>query len=1520
MEKRIRRAFCLFLLCILVLAPGGAAPPASAAAPEEASVEEAVAAGAGRRVGAYFFYWYVLPDQTEILPVDRYMAFVPPGVSAKDLTTHLFPYQIPYQGGTYNAAYYNSTDRRWWEWQFRDMAEAGLDFAVLNSWDGTTFTRPEARIENIGRYINAALDTLGRPLQVALYDDTISEVYQWNLRVRGSLPPAECMPPTAPGCEQYRMPLSDSANWQYFYDKMDAFYGAVNRVHWATLDGRRVDQGGRVLILMHQGEGYFRDIVGGGTRYAARLFCSMKKHWMERFAGPPPFLLPNGTWGLWGAGDPALQQPARCSSVGIEVPGDPYIIDGWSAYGMANGGVCTNPAYPGVCLFPYTTDACRTTAYIGPGVDLFLGSTTCAYSGPYGGEGPNYRPYYNARWWSLEGETLGYCDDGRCQDRFYFQSWSIVAAAEPPVDLVVIESWNELAEGSSIGKLVNYVAPDLMLGGGPPVPPLTFIQNPYHESPWSPWFWIFRSRDLIAQWRGEVPGIAVPVDDPDLLPGWSRDQGNLGRWFYGSGFHYALENAASAPVSWMALLPQDGYYDVYAYWPQVLGATEEAPYTVHHALGASVVHIDQSRYWDAGGWAFLGRYPFRGGGLYGRVVLSNQVQNPQGRYVLADAVRFVYRAPWVRPALPPRTFLAVVLKNRRLSAAGWDAAPPAAASPPSRPDGYPVPTIVPPPSPTPSPSPTPPPPDCTPPQSRVTHLPAFVNQVGFWVSWTSSDEGAGVARIQVQARDGAAGPWQDWLPYAGDMALYEPAVEGHTYYFRSRAVDWAGNVESWPLLPDASTTVDLSPPTSQVEALAPYQRAAFLVRWAGQDNLSGVAAYDLQYCVDSCNLTRSVWHNWLTATPQTAAEFSAVEEGHTYYFRSRARDLAGNVEDWPKVPDAFTTLDASPPNSAVAILPPYSRSPFVVTWSGQDGLSGVADYDLQFCRAHCAEPSRAMWIDWLLGVTTTQALFQGDDGTVFFRSRARDRAGNLEPYPLLPDSTTHIDTTPPSSQVDALPDYSGPAFIVSWQGQDALSGVASYDLQYCLGNCSDPALAGNASWADWLTATTATKALFGGGQDGQSYSFRSRARDRAGNLEPWPNKADAVTVVDAAAPASAVATLPVYSAPSFAVAWSGVDALSGVAAYDVQVCHEGCDSPSGPWAGWLTGTAALSSTYNGEDGRACYFRSRAYDRVGNVEKWPAAPDAWTVVDGSPPVALVDPLPAYSPAVFTVTWSGKDAGSGVASYDLQISLAWEPSPGDWTDWLTGTQATAGTFYGSAGQVVAFRARAWDAVGNGGDYPGGPQAWTQVDAAGPQTWFVPIGSGQHEDSALLLWTGQDDLSGLAAYDLYVADESTGAWQPWLQAVTMTQSTFTGQAGHTYHFCVRGIDRVGNREAKDCPPEEGGWPLGGEAVVALPPTSRVAGLPLLAPGPLFLVRWTGRPDSLVYNIQVRDLDEGTWQDWLVATTETAAWFSGVPGHRYGFRSQALSTSGQEPWPCDYDARTTVPRDGGGGAPGPQ
>jgi hypothetical protein len=108
----------------------------------------------------------------------------------------------------------------------------------------------------------------------------------------------------------------------------------------------------------------------------------------------------------------------------------------------------------------------------------------------------------------------------------------------------------------------------------------------------------------------------------------------------------------------------------------------------------------------------------------------------------------------------------------------------------------------------------PPVPDVTPPVSSVAALSAS-SFAEIAVQWSGIDEtnGSGLAAFDIYVSEDG-GPFVLWLEGATARGAIYAGVLGHAYAFYSIATDNAGNQESAPAVPDASTSVNLvnSPP------------------------------------------------------------------------------------------------------------------------------------------------------------------------------------------------------------------------------------------------------------------------------------------------------------------------------------------------------------------------------------------------------------------------------------------------------------------------------------------------------------------------------------------------------------------------------------------------------------------------------------------------------------------------------------------------------------------------------------
>jgi hypothetical protein len=126
-------------------------------------------------------------------------------------------------------------------------------------------------------------------------------------------------------------------------------------------------------------------------------------------------------------------------------------------------------------------------------------------------------------------------------------------------------------------------------------------------------------------------------------------------------------------------------------------------------------------------------------------------------------------------------------------------------------------------------------------------------------------------------------------------------------YLRADAIDFAGNTKS---AYDWDVAIDRTAPTCAVDTLASISPRTFSVSWAGNDALSGIEAYDVQYRDNG-----SAWADWVQGETATSGSFVG-EPGHTYGFQCRAQDAAGNIGSYSDLPDTSTAIALDIPGDA----------------------------------------------------------------------------------------------------------------------------------------------------------------------------------------------------------------------------------------------------------------------------------------------------------------------------------------------------------------------------------------------------------------------------------------------------------------------------------------------------------------------------------------------------------------------------------------------------------------------------
>ncbi|MHB0997626.1 MAG: DUF5010 domain-containing protein [Armatimonadota bacterium] len=294
--------------------------------------------------------------------------------------------------------YYSAENPDWWEAEFQDLKRAGFDIASIVDW-GEHPTMPHFRAATLAKSMVPALERSGVDIKIAMFDDTSSQCCLWNYE-HG---------------RQYlgepRMPLSDKKNWLYFYErKTKPFFEAVPQKHWATHNSLPLEDGGRPIIITWSAVPY--DDV---DQYGNALWEDVKKKFAQDFKdangkGITPWIIHEAGW---------IFRKAGPSGDGVDAWG--AVLVGPSIYTLNNNGY-----YVG---------------NIGWGCnDSHIRKPSTVIDRKFGG-------------WLLDNFGTSY------------DSQILMQPSEPKrylwdCNLVVVETWNELFEGTAMDRCVDYPAPD----------------------------------------------------------------------------------------------------------------------------------------------------------------------------------------------------------------------------------------------------------------------------------------------------------------------------------------------------------------------------------------------------------------------------------------------------------------------------------------------------------------------------------------------------------------------------------------------------------------------------------------------------------------------------------------------------------------------------------------------------------------------------------------------------------------------------------------------------------------------------------------------------------------------------------------------------------------------------------------------------------------------------------------------------------------------------------------------------
>lgn len=196
--------------------------------------------------------------------------------------------------------------------------------------------------------------------------------------------------------------------------------------------------------------------------------------------------------------------------------------------------------------------------------------------------------------------------------------------------------------------------------------------------------------------------------------------------------------------------------------------------------------------------------------------------------------------------------------------------------------------------------------DLTPPMTQVEALPQYISATSFPVNWTGSDGGSGLHNVRLfYTKDN--GPWTQYLAQFSSSPITFIHMGDGYYEFYTIGKDNASNYEAPPGTRDAFTTVEETPPNSTLLQLPEFtNQTAFDIEYTAEDQGVGLDDVEIFFRKDN--------GGWSSLGSISSSPYNFVSSGDGLYdFYIIAKDILGNTETKPQLPEASITVDTVPP-------------------------------------------------------------------------------------------------------------------------------------------------------------------------------------------------------------------------------------------------------------------------------------------------------------------------------------------------------------------------------------------------------------------------------------------------------------------------------------------------------------------------------------------------------------------------------------------------------------------------------
>ncbi len=295
---------------------------------------------------------------------------------------------------------------------------------------------------------------------------------------------------------------------------------------------------------------------------------------------------------------------------------------------------------------------------------------------------------------------------------------------------------------------------------------------------------------------------------------------------------------------------------------------------------------------------------------------------------------------------------------------------------------------------------------------------------------------------------------------------------------------------------------------------------------------------------------------------------------------------------------------------------------------------------------------------------------------------------------------------------------------------------------------------------------------------------------------------------------------------------------------------------------------------------------------------------------TPPTSYVNPLPADSPNVFTVSWTGSAytppgcAANGISSYIIWYQV----NNGAFVKWLDGVSYTSAQFNAASlgignGSFVGFRSQAIDYYGNKTP-AGNATASTTINAINPTVAMNPLPAWTTSTPFSVSWVGNAQGGpSITSYNFEV-NVNNGGWTRLLNNTPQTSYQYTGVNGGNYQFRAQASNNGGNTF--------GPWSaLTSTTIDTVAPSTTMNALPEYTTATSFWVSWSGSDSGsgIAYYSLQSQFNGGAWQTLISNTPQNSFYVQNAQTGIYAFRVQAVDVAGNvQPWPANAQTSTTV------------